>query len=80
MGYKQWYVHLMLGQGGHGWEKDLHFISAYPIHLPKLPKSVSLVHILGNPAHPEMVNQKPIPGHIGHFPHGYCALKELTKP
>ena len=50
------------------------------IHLPQLPKLVSLVHILGQPACPEVVNQRPILSHIGCSPHGYCTLTGLTKP
>ena len=41
---------------------------------------VGLVHILGQPAHPEVVNQRPILGYISHSPHGYCAFTGLTKP
>ena len=46
-GHERWYIHLMLGQGSHGWEKDLQFFAACPMHFPQLPKSVSLVQILG---------------------------------
>ena len=67
-------------RGGHGQEKDLQFFAACLIYLPQLPKLVGLVHILGQPAHPEVVNQRPILGYIGHSPHGYCALTGLTKP
>ena len=56
MGYKQWDIHPVLGKGGCDWKKGLKFIAACPIHLPQLPKSVSLVYILGQPAHPELVN------------------------
>ena len=80
MGHKWWYIHPMLGQGGHGWEKDLQFFAACLIYLPQLPKLVGLVHILGQPAHPEVVNQRPILGYIGRSPHGYCTLTGLTKP
>ena len=50
------------------------------MYLPQLPKLVSLVHILGQPAHPEVVHQRPILGNVGCSPHGYCALTGLTKP
>ena len=70
----------MLRQGGHGWEEDLQFFAACPIYLPQLPKLVGLIHILGQPAHPEVVNERPILGYIGHSPHGYCAFTGLTKP
>ena len=61
-------------------EKDLQFFAACPIHLPQLPKLVGLIHILGQPAHPEVVNQRPVLSHIGCSPHGYCTLTGLTKP
>ena len=70
----------MLRQGGCGWEKDLQFFATCPIYLPQLPKLVSLVHVLGQPAHPEVVNQRPILGYVGCSPHGYCTLTGLTKP
>ena len=35
---------------------------------------------LGEPACPEVVNQRPILSHIGHSPHSYCVLTGLTKP
>ena len=70
----------MLGQAGHGWKKDLQFFAACPIYLPQLPKLVGLVHILGQPVHPEVVDKRPILGYIGHSPHGYCAFAGLTKP
>ena len=79
-GHEWRYVHPTLGQGGCGWEKDLQFFAACPIYLPQLLKSVGLVHILGQPAHPEVVNQRPILGYVGHSPHGYCTLTGLTKP
>ena len=75
MGHKWWYIHPTLRQGGCGWEKDLQFFAACPIHLPQLPKLVGLIHILGQPACPEVVNQRPILSHIGHFPHGYCPYR-----
>ena len=80
MGHEQWYIHPTLGQGGYGQEKDLQFFATCPIHLFQLPKLVSLVHILGQPAHPEVVNQRPILGYVGHSPHGYCTFIVLTKP
>ena len=80
IGHEWWYIHPMLGQGGHGWEKDLQFFAVCLIHLPQLPKSVGLIHILGQPAHPEVVNQRPILGYISCSPHGYCTLTGLTKP
>ena len=70
----------MLGQGGHGWEKDLQFFATCPIYLLQLPKSVGLIHVLGQPACPEVVDKRPILGHVGHSPHGYCAFTGLTKP
>ena len=79
-GHKLWYIHPTLKRGGHGHEKDLQFFATCLIHLPQLPKLVGLVHILGQPACPEVVAQKPILSHIGCSLHGYCALTELTKP
>ena len=79
MGHEQWYIHPVLGQGGRGWEKDLQFFNTRLIHLPQLPKSVALIHVLGQPTRPEVVDQRPILGHIGHSPYGYCALIGLTK-
>ena len=79
-GHKWWYVHPMLGQAGHGWEKDLQFFTACPIYLPQLPKLGGLVHVFRQPAHPEVVNERPILGYVGHFPQGYCALTGLAKP
>ena len=55
-GHEWWYIHPMLRRGGHGPEKDLQFFAACPIYLPQLPKLVGLVYILGQPAHPEVVN------------------------
>ena len=80
MGHERWYVHPTLGQGGHGREKDLQFFAACPIYLPQLRKLVGLVHILGQPAHPEVVNQGPILGYISRSSHGYCTLTGLKKP
>ena len=79
-GHEWWCVHPILRQGGHGWEKDLQFFAACPIHSPQLPNLVGLIHILKQPAHPEVINQRPVPSHIGCSPHGYCALTGLTKP
>ena len=76
-GHEQWYIHPMLGQGGCGQEKDLQFFTTCPICLPQLPKSVSLVHILGQPAHPEVVDQRPILGHISHFHMAIAPLQDL---
>ena len=70
----------MLRQGGCGQEKDLQFFATCPIDLSQLSKSVGLVHIFGQPARPEVVDKRPILGHVGHSPHGYCALTGLTKP
>ena len=75
-GHKRWYVHPMLGQGGHGQAGRRTCSSLpHPIHLPQLPKLVGLIHILGQPAHPEVVNQRPILGYIGCSPHGYCPYR-----
>ena len=41
---------------------------------------VSLIHILEDPAYPEMVDQRPVLSHISPTPHGYCTLTKLTKP
>ena len=80
MGHEQWYVHSMLGQGSHSQEKDLQFFVACLIYLPQLPKLVGFVHILGQPAHLEVVDQRPILGYISCSAHGYCTLAGLTKP
>ena len=69
----------MLGRGGHGWQ-DLQFFAAFPINLPQLPKSVGLIHIFGQPTHPEVVDRRPILDHVGHSPHGYCVITGLAKP
>ena len=50
-----WDVYPTLRRGGQGWEKDVKLITALPIHLPQLPNSVSLIHILEQPAPPEVV-------------------------
>ena len=50
------------------------------IYLPQLPKSVGLIDVFGQPAHPEVVNERPTLGHIGRSPHGYCAFTGLAKP
>ena len=73
MGHERWYIHPMLGQGDCGWEKDLQFFATCLIYLPQLLKLVGLIHILGQPAHPEVVDQRPILGYIGHSPHGGMA-------
>ena len=70
----------MLKQGSYGHEKHLQFIAECPIHLPQLPKLVSLIYILGQPACPEMVDQRPFLSHISYSLHGYCTLTGLTKP
>ena len=74
------HVHPTLGQAGHGREKDLQFFAACPIYLPQLPKSVGLVHVFGQPVRPEVVDKRPILGHVSHSPHGYYALTGLAKP
>ena len=79
MGHEQWYIHPTLGRGSHGWEKDLQFFATCLIYLPQLPKLVGLVHILGQPACPEVVNQRPILGYIGRSPHGYLHLYRTHK-
>ena len=79
-GHERWYIHPTLRQASRGWENDLQIFAACPIYLPQLLKLVGLVHILGQPARPEVVNQRAILGYIGHSPHGYCALARLTKP
>ena len=78
-GHEWGYVHSMLRRGGHGLEKDLQFFVSHPIYFPKLPKLVSLIHVLEQPAHPEVVNQRPILGYVSSSPHGYCTLTRLTK-
>ena len=70
----------MLGQVGCDWEKDLRAFATCLIHLPQLPKSISLIHILWQPARPEMVNQRPILVYISSSPHGYYNLTEIIKP
>ena len=80
LGHEWRYVHPTLGRGSCGWEKDLHFFTAHLIYLPQLPKSVGLVHIFGQPARPEVVNNRPILGYVSHSPHGYCTLTGLAKP
>ena len=79
-GHKQWYVHPTLGQSGCSWERTCSSFTVWLIHLPQLPKLVGLVHNLGQPAHPEVVNQRPILGYIGSSQYGYCTLTGLTKP
>ena len=56
IGYNWWYIHPMLRRGGCGQEEDLKFFATCLTYLPQLPKSVSLIHILGQPAHPEVVD------------------------
>ena len=70
----------MLGQASHGLEQDLQFFAIRPICLPQLPKLVSLVHIFGQPACPEVVDERPVLDHVGHSQHGYHAFTGLTKP
>ena len=41
---------------------------------------VGLIDIHGQPAHPEVVNERPVLGHVGGSPHGYCAFTGLAKP
>ena len=55
-------------------------LCTHPIYLAKLPKSVGLVDVHGQPACPKVVNERPILGHVGHSPYGYCAFTSLTKP
>ena len=78
-GHKQWYIHPMLGQSGRGQRKHLQFFAICLIHLPQLPKLVGLVHILGQPVHPEVADQRPILSYISCSPHSYCTLTGLTK-
>ena len=80
MGHERGYIHPTLWQGGRGQEKDLQFFPPHLIDLPQLPKLVGLVHVFGQPAHPEVVNERPILGHVSRSPHGYCALTGLAKP
>ena len=80
MGHERWYIHPTLWQGGHGREKDLQFFTICLIHLSQLPKLVGLIHILGQPACPEVVNKKPVLGYVSHSLHGYYALTGLKKP
>ena len=79
-GHERWYIHPTLGRAGHGREKDLQFFAACPIYLPQLPKSVGFVHVFGQPARSEVVDKRPILGHVSHSPHGYYALTGLAKP
>ena len=50
------------------------------MYLPQLPKLVSLIHIFGQPAHPEVVNERPILGYVSCPPHGCCTFTGLAKP
>ena len=77
--HERWYVHPTFGQGGCSQQKDLQFFAACPIYLPQLSKLVSLVHIFGQPARPEVVNQRPILGYVNHSPYGYCPFTGLEK-
>ena len=58
----------------------MQFFATCLIYLPQIPKLVSLIHILGQPAHSEVVDQRPILSYIGHSPLGYCCLTGLIKP
>ena len=69
----------MLRQGGCDKEKDLQLFATCPIHLHQLLKLDGLVY-MGHPAHPEVVDQRPILSHISHSSHGYSILTRLTKP
>ena len=65
--------------GGFGWEKDLQFIATCEIHLPHLPNSVGLIHILGQPVFPEVVDQQPVLSYISWTPDGYGTLAGIIK-
>ena len=80
IGHEWWNVHPTLRQAGRGWEKDLQFFTTCPIYLSQLPKLVGLVYILGQPAHPEVVDKRPILAYISRSPHGYFIFAGLTKP
>ena len=80
MGYEWWNIHPILRKDSRGQEKDLQFFTTCPIHLSQLPKSIILVYILGQPARPEVFNQRLILSYISCSPHSYCALTGLTKP
>ena len=41
---------------------------------------VGLIDVHGQPARPEVVNERPVLGHVGGSPHGYCAFTGLAKP
>ena len=41
---------------------------------------LGLIDVCGQPARPEMVDERPVLGHVGHSPHGYCAFTGLVKP
>ena len=41
---------------------------------------VGLVDVRGQPARPEVVDERPVLGHVGSSPHGYCAFTGLAKP
>ena len=41
---------------------------------------VGLIDVFKQPARPEVVDERPILGHISHSPHGYCTFTGLAKP
>ena len=41
---------------------------------------VGLVDVHRQPACPEVVDERPVLGHVGSSPHGYCAFTGLAKP
>ena len=41
---------------------------------------VGLVDVRGQPARPEVVDERPILGDVGRSPYGYCAFTGLAKP
>ena len=55
-------------------------IATHLIHLPQLPKLVSLIHILGQPACPKVIDQRPIQSYISCTLNGCGALTGMTKP
>ena len=44
-------------------------VAACLIYLPQLPKAVGLIDIRGQPARPEVVNERPVLGHVSAAPH-----------
>ena len=80
LGYELSDIHPKLGQVSHSQEKDLQFISTCPINFPQLFNSVTLIHILGKPAHPEVANQWLVLSYVSCTPHAYSTLAGLTKP